>query len=260
MESNDKEKKLFMILHDDILYLENSDMDHKEWYVSLGEDSNTFDNVIRGFVIDNKIIFFKAFFNYDEEVIKAAKRFGPIIRKKYNNDELGVFCGILNGGGYGKNWEPILELSNDELITEKKEPKKKKVEKPNNISKEKAFEVPNDYQSDSYTRIGFAISMIALGLSMIIIGFAVNSHTLQFKGMGDALLVFMQFALLIAVMVGYKLKSNNTKYGAFGVSLLMIFTFNIFEVILGILYFIFSVDIGYFTRSFSFIRSKLSRS
>ncbi len=254
-----EKKKLFMIIRDEVLILEDDDKDHKEWYESLGEDISLFDQVIRGFIIDGKIIFFKAFFNYDDEVIKCAKRFGPIIRNKVNNKELKVYCGILPGGGYGNKWEPILEINEDELIKEdkKKKKEKKKIELPK--VEGKGLDIKNDYNSVEFSRIGFAISMITLGLSMIVIGFAINSSNLQFKGMGDAFLVFLQFLLLIIVMVGYKKRAPFTKYCAFGVSILMILTFNIFEVILGIFYFVFSVDIGYFTKTFSFIKSKLSK-
>jgi len=102
--------------------------------------------------------------------------------------------------------------------------------------------------------------MITLGLSMIVIGIAVNSNTLQFKSMGDAVLVFLQFIFLIAVIIGYRFKASYTKYLSFLVSLLMILTFNIFEIILAILYALFSIDIGYFTKSYNFIKSKLSKS
>ncbi len=256
----ESKKILFMILHDKVLYLENSDMDHKEWYESLGEDSNLFDDVVRGYIIDGKIIFFKAFFNYDDEVIKAAKTHALDIRKKCNNDELGVYCGVLPGGGYGNKWETILELKDEELINNevKKKEKKKKVVNTNTNS-EPTIVINNDYTSDSYTRIGFAISIIALGLSMIIISFAINSKSLQFKSMGDALLVFIQFALLVAVIIGYRLKARYTKYCSLLVSLFMILTFNLFEVILAILYALFSIDMGYFTKSFNFIKSKLSK-
>lgn len=261
-DTMESKKILFMILHDEVLYLdENSDMDHKEWYESLGEDMSLFDNVIRGFVIDGKIVFFKAFFNYDEEVIQAAKKYAVEIRNKVNNFELGVYCGILHGGGYGKNWETIVEIKEEELKNnkDKNEKKEKIVKKVETTSDKQVPIINNDYNSDSYTKIGFAISMITLGLSMIIIGMAVNSHTLQFKGMGDAILVLFQFVLLIVVIVGYRFKASYTKYLSFGVSLLMILTFNIFEIILAVLYALFSIDMGYFTKSFSFIKSKLSK-
>lgn len=252
-------KTLFMILHDEVLLIEDDGRDHKEWYDSLGEDSSLFDQVIRGFIIDGKIIFFKAFFNYDDEVIKSAKKFAPIIRNKLKNKELKVYCGILPGGGYGNKWEPILEIKEEELeqSPKKKKKEKKKIELPK--VEGKGLDINNDYNSLEFTRIGFAISMVVLGISMIIIGFSINSSNLQFKSMGDAFLVFLQFLLLIIVMVGYKKQANFTKYCAFGVSLLMILTFNIGEVILGILYFLFSVDVSYFTKSFNFIKSKLSK-
>ena len=72
-------KTLFMIIDNQVLYLSDSNMDHREWYVSLGFDSSSFDNVIRGFIADNKIIFYKGFFQYDDSVIKAAEVLSPSI-------------------------------------------------------------------------------------------------------------------------------------------------------------------------------------
>ncbi len=50
---------LFMIIDDQVKYLTDSNMDHREWYVSLGLDPNNYENIVRGFVMDGKIIFFK---------------------------------------------------------------------------------------------------------------------------------------------------------------------------------------------------------
>ncbi len=257
----ENKKILFMIIRDEVLLLEDDGRDHKEWYDSLGEDKDLFDDVIRGFVIKDKMIFFKAFFNYDDDVIKCAKKYAITIRNMLNNNDLKVYCGILTTGAYNK-WEPILEIGEEEL-DENRKGKKKKVKKDEEIllaqEKIKGLDVNNDYTSDDYTRLGFAISMIFLGLSMMVIGIAISSENLQFKSMGDAFLVFLQFALLIVVLVGYKFKASFTKYCAFGVSLLMIFTFNVFEVILGILYFLFSVDVGYFTKTFTFIKNFIKK-
>ena len=49
-------KVLFLIIGNEVKYLQDSTMDHKEWYVSLGFDPSTFDSVVRGFILDNKMI------------------------------------------------------------------------------------------------------------------------------------------------------------------------------------------------------------
>jgi hypothetical protein len=82
-----------MIIDNQVKYLTNSSMDHREWYNSLGFDPNNFDNIVRGYVLENKIIFFKGMmFNYDEEVINKARIFTPSIRVSMNNPSLEVYC------------------------------------------------------------------------------------------------------------------------------------------------------------------------
>ena len=61
------QKILFIIYNGEIKFLQNSPMDHREWYQSLGGNMEEYDNVIRGYIIDNMIIFFKANLNYDNE-------------------------------------------------------------------------------------------------------------------------------------------------------------------------------------------------
>ena len=51
-------KILFMIIGNEVKYLADSNMDHREWYTSLGLDINNYDNIVRGYIIDGKIIFF----------------------------------------------------------------------------------------------------------------------------------------------------------------------------------------------------------
>ena len=89
-------KVLFMIINGEVKYNFDEKKDHKEWYISLGLDGNLFDSVIRGFVIDNKIIYYKGSnFMYDQEVIQAAKRYTPYIRYSLQKPNLEACCGIV---------------------------------------------------------------------------------------------------------------------------------------------------------------------
>ena len=114
------EKILFMIVNDEIKFLpKSSQMDHKEWYESLGMNPDEYDNTIRGYIIENYCIFFKANLNYDSEVIDVATICGPIIKKQLNRPELKVCCGI-NPGYDGSKWEPIVMLKGKGLEAETK--------------------------------------------------------------------------------------------------------------------------------------------
>lgn len=112
---NDLEKKFhnsriaFMIIDNEILYLENSSMGHIEWYRSLGYDENNFENVVRGYYKDGKIIFYKGDFIYDSETIEWAKKVYKDIMKKVNNMNSEVWVGVEKKE-VGKEWPPIKRI------------------------------------------------------------------------------------------------------------------------------------------------------
>ena len=241
-------KVLFMILDDDVLYLENSDMDHKEWYTSLNRDPNYYEQVIRGFIIDNKIVFFKGFFEYDNSVIRCARMFGTKIRE-HVKENYPVYCGILPNGAGGK-WEPIMKISEDELntpIVEKKEEPKVVSNKPTRP----LFEFKNSYLSDSFIKIAIPVTIGVLILSLICMIFQLQkpiSHTM------DIILMIIFSILLIATCIGYYLKKPFTKFIAIASPVVMIFTFNLPCIIISVLYGLFTIDQGYFVKLIQFIR------
>ena len=69
---------IFLIVGDNIKYLDNPTIGHSEFYDSLGLDRNNYQNTVIGAVVDNKIVFYKSDFSYDDKVINCAKRFGYI--------------------------------------------------------------------------------------------------------------------------------------------------------------------------------------
>lgn len=99
----------FMIINDEILYLINSEMSHKEWYTSLNLNLDNFDNIVRGYVKNNKIFYYKGDFTYDEEVINTAKKTMNQIRNETNNINAEVYVGI-NKGKPNEEWEPELKI------------------------------------------------------------------------------------------------------------------------------------------------------
>ena len=100
-------KILFMIFNNEVKIQEDNGMDHREWYLSLGGNPDEFDKLIRGFVIGDKIIFYRGNFSYDEEVINYAKAYAPYIRNVLGNNNLIVCCGIL-ANGINNSWEPSI--------------------------------------------------------------------------------------------------------------------------------------------------------
>ncbi|MBE6160083.1 MAG: hypothetical protein E7157_03440 [Lactobacillales bacterium] len=115
MENNNSEQKFhvsriaFMIINNEIIYLENSKMSHIEWYKSLGYKEEDFNNIVRGYTKDNKIIFYKGDFLYDDETINTAITFAPIIKEYINNENAEVYAGVIKGK-IGEQWEPCLKI------------------------------------------------------------------------------------------------------------------------------------------------------
>ncbi len=104
-----KTRIAFMIIDGEIKFLEYSVMSHKEWYESLSLKQEDFNNIVRGYILDNKAVFYKGNFIYDEEVIKIAEEFSTIIKDKYNIRNLEVWVGVQQGQ-IGEIWRPIKKI------------------------------------------------------------------------------------------------------------------------------------------------------
>lgn len=241
-------KILFMIIDDEVKYLADSDMDHREWYNSLGLDQNSFDNIVRGFVLDGKIVFFKgSSFNYDEEVIKAAKRFGRGMKLSLNNPNLLVCCGIVINS-QGEKWEPIMTLNDDELSSVTEE-KKEVVQEKKVVSKGKRpiLVFNNNYEDDNFVKRAIIVTSVVLGLSVLTKIHLINVDRLNLSNGLDLVLCVLQIGLLIYSIYGYKTKNKYTKYLSIGASVCLFLMFDIFDIIIGICYCLFVIDENYFS-------------
>ena len=104
-----KSRLAFMIIDDEIMYLENSGMSHIEWYRSLGLDENRFNDIVRGYYKNGRLIFYKGDFMYDDETIECAKKYARIIKEKVNDNNLEVWVGVEKGE-IGTEWNPIIKI------------------------------------------------------------------------------------------------------------------------------------------------------
>lgn len=242
------DKILFMIINNEIKFLENSDMDHREWYQSLGLDVNVFDQIVRGYVLEHKIVFFKGLFNYDEEVIKMARMFSPAIRDYCHDTSLEVYCGIVVQS-YGSKWEPVLRIAENEItgIPVQTNTVEKKEKVP--VQTGPILEFKNDYNDDNFVKRAVAVTVVVLIATIIVkIMLFSKGEILKVTNFSDWLFALIQVALLIVVIKSYKEKKPYTKYLALVASISLAFTLNFWDVLIGILYFIFSVDQGYFDK------------
>lgn len=247
-------KVLFMIIDNQVKILSNSTMDHREWYLSLGLDISNYENIIRGFVMNNKIVFFKgSMFSYGDDVIKAAKVFTPTIRNTLNIS-YPVYCGIIIGQ-YDSKWEPVVQINENEITGfVYKKPIEKKEVVP--IETRPIIEFKNNYEDSSFIKKSIIVTGIVLILTLIIkITLFNKQEILRLDNGVDVLLAFSQVGLLGFCIFGYIKKLSFTKYLSVLASVLMILTFDIFDIILGVLYFLFSVDCDFYSKCINYIKN-----
>lgn len=249
---------LFMIIHNQIQYLQNSTMDHKEWYDSLGLDPALYESIVRGYVIENKIVFFKGItFQYDDEVIRSAKMFASHIRQTLQNETLEVYCGILVNPG--QKWEPILKIPEEDINSFP--PSKEESVHHSNHQTENMFEFKNDLSDPKICKNAIIVTGVILILEIIIkIVLFSKREILHLTNPMDVLLSFSQIGLLGFIIFCYLKKKSIVKYLGLVASVLMVLTFDLFDIILGIFYFIFSIDQSVFIQLIERIKRKRGNS
>ena len=253
---------LFMIVNDQLQYLTNSDMDHKEWYLSLGLPEDDFNNIIRGFILDGKMCFYKGEnYNYDDDVMKKAKKYGPLIRNFFQSPNLEVCCGILQNGLGGK-WEPIVKIPEEELdgyiSPEEKEKLEKKAAKEQEATEvEPLFSFQNNFNDDVFAKDIYKTSIIVLIISIVIKILAMIDSMSIANNFLDFVFSIIPIFLLGVCVYGYKDKSPNTKYFGIAASVSLIVTFNFLNILLGIYYFFYTIDKKSVDKFFGFIKKQI---
>lgn len=107
-----KSRVAFMIIDSKIYFLENSNMSHKEWYLSLGYDIGKFEDTVKGYYREGNIVFYKGDFIYDEQVIKIAKEYSSKVKEYVKDFNAKVFVGVVKGK-VGEIWQPDLEIKSE---------------------------------------------------------------------------------------------------------------------------------------------------
>ncbi len=243
-------KILFMIYNDEIKFLTNSEMDHKEWYLSLGGDINNYDNVIRGFVINNQIIFFKSNLSYDQEVIDMASKCAPIMKQQLKNPSLKVCCGITPGMD-GSSWEPIMTLNDNELtgfsikMEDAKKEEAKQQEPKQEIELQPVLDFKNDYNDPKFIKLATTFTSIIIALTIIIKVLLLKSKKIDLNDRWTVLLVILQVGLLVLSLLGYLKKNSKTKYIGIAASAALFFMFDLFDIVIGVFNLFFTIDQGY---------------
>ncbi len=102
----------FLIIDNEIMFLENSSLSHYDWAKSLGKekfDINNFNEITRGYFKENNIYFYSGNFEVTDKVIKDAKIYTPVICKTYNLTSPNVYGGMIVGE-VGTVWQPKIKI------------------------------------------------------------------------------------------------------------------------------------------------------
>ena len=255
-------KIMFMIINNRVEYLNNEKFDHREWYNVLGLDPNNFDNIIRGYIVDNKIIFFKGLnFNYDEEVIQNALKYAKEMRTFLNNPNLEVWCGILAYGGYDNRWEPVYRIQDSEIESFVEKSKEEEIKKEVVIPKEQGpvIDFKNDVTNPKFIKVAVIYSIITLILTIILKVTLISMKIYSFSNFSDFLLTIIQIGLLIGSIVGYIQKKEYAKYMGVGAGIALCLTFHIFDIILGITFALFNIDANMYVILFLGIKNLINK-
>ena len=254
-------KILFMIYNGEIKFLQNENMDHKEWFISLGGKLEDYDNTIRGFIMENKIIFFKANLSYDQEVIKMASACAPIMKEQLKNPTLTVWCGITPGQN-GAKWEPIMELKEEELtgFKDNKEEVNEGFKLEFNEAEREIVEFKNDYEDPKFIKLATKFTIVMIALTIVSKIILVLLKKLDFNTGWNKLLVLAQVVLLILTLIGYQKKNPKAKFYGLIASLSLVFMFEIPDIIIAIINLLFTLDQGYILKAIEMSRQGVDKS
>ena len=248
---------IFMIIGDSIKYLDNPTVGHSDWYDELGLDRSNYQNTVIGAVVDNKIVFYKSNFSYDDEVINCAKMFGLDVMRHINNYDYKVCCGVLLGKQKG-DWEPIYTLNDEDIEGYKvKEKAKTRFERGNNDTKEEKIEkeivheqielgrevidFKNNLEDPIFIKKAIITSLITLILNIIITISWISIWPIH-NSRVTTFCLFISSLLLIVSIIFFKTKNRSVKITGLVAAILIAFNFNFLSIILGLYYFIFIVD------------------
>ena len=159
-------------------------------------------------------------------------------------------CGI-EAHSLGGKWEPIVKINDNELtgIVQKKEEPKPVVPKETGPS----LEFKNDYENPKFIKRAIIVTIVVLILSLLfnITDIMRDPSRLDFL---EFLFIIGQVVCFIATIIGYIQKKETVKVTGILAALLLVFTFNLDNIVLGIFYFVFSVDQNYILKLIELIK------
>ena len=115
----------------------------------------------------------------------------------------------------------------------------------NNVNIGTILELKNDYTNEKYLKMGTILTSITLIFCILAKVILINTKHLDTSNFLEILLICIQIGFLLGTLYGYVKKKEYTKHLAIFASISVILSFDLLDIIIGIIYFVFSVDANY---------------
>lgn len=261
-------KILFMIYNNEIKLMTSENADHWKWYQTIGGDPNNYDNIVRGFITDEHVLFFKSNYKIDEEVLDRAKTYGPLICRHLNKPNTIIGCGLRQEDGKVKPEQTITKEEIERYKIEKAQKMKEDYERrqrEENIrkaeelrKKESIIEFKNNQNDDKFVKYAITFTIIILVLSIISKIYLISSNKLLMSNRWNSALVIIQIVSLVASIIFYKKKSKTANYTSLIATTAMYATFNLSELIIGTINLLFTIDQQIIVKAFNCFKNLLN--
>ena len=100
-----KKRIAFIIYENRVFYMKDTSLSHWEYAQTLGISKEKFDTLCRGYYLNEKLIFYKGNFEYDDDLIDYAKQYFDEIKKELKLEKVNVYFG-QKIGKIGEAWPP----------------------------------------------------------------------------------------------------------------------------------------------------------
>ena len=100
-----KQRVAFIIYQNKVYYMKDTSFSHWEFAQTIGISKEIFDTLCRGYYLNEKLIFYKGNFEYDNDLIEYAKQYFDEIKKELKLEKVNVYFG-QKIGKIGEAWPP----------------------------------------------------------------------------------------------------------------------------------------------------------
>ena len=233
---------LFLIYNGEIKFLSSNIMDHREWFRSLGGKDEDYETLIRGFIMNNMIIFVKGTnLSYDSNVIDVAKKCGPIMKQQLQRPELKIACGVLPGEN-GDKWEPIMIINEEAQATQQQQ---NTLNKTTANADENIINFRNNSDDPMFALYAIRFTLIMLIATVVSKFILIARGILAINSLWNILLVFAQIVCFILCIDSYNKKNENYKLYGLIATVALFFMFDLIDIIIGVLNLMFIIDQKY---------------